>query len=596
MNKTDKIVVVALFILLGLWFFYMNSTRPKPPEAAAIPVQPTLPVTPATPGAEPGLKPTPTPAETPAATPVPPSPTGEFADLAPAAPVTLRTADGALVTIDPERGGITQVELPAYKATKGAAENVVIGREADPMLGLQSRGGDLAFSHAKVLEETPTSLKIVRQLAGRGVLVEQEWRLTAAYARLDYVLTLRNAGTNAAKLKDLELAAGFMPPLDMPAGFFGAGGIDQQLQYLPAGTTSTDYQTVPGLYKMSPEKADKLGQTPMTWVAAENKFFTTVLDSADGFSGCGFRVPAVKPEKDGKSDARFLLGFARLPDQVLAAGESQSLRFDFYAGPKLFDRLQAMGKRKEQIMQFGLFLFWQFPPMEWISRGINWVILALLGWVGNYGIAIILTTLIIRGVFWPVTHASMVWSERMKALQPHMQALREKFKSDPQVFNQKVMELYREHKVNPFAGCLPLLFQIPVFFALFNVLRNAIAARHAGFLWVADLSLPDTLFSLPAVLPFIGGAGFNILPLMMGGSMLVQQKLMPTSADPAQEKMMLFMCVFMIVICYSMPAGLTLYWTVSNVFTIGQYQVIHAMMGRGKAKPSQPTNTGKKKS
>jgi YidC/Oxa1 family membrane protein insertase len=150
--------------------------------------------------------------------------------------------------------------------------------------------------------------------------------------------------------------------------------------------------------------------------------------------------------------------------------------------------------------------------------------------------------------------------------------------------NAKIFELYKEHKVNPIGGCLPIFAQIPVFFALFNVLRSAIELRHAEFLgFISDLSQPDMLFVFPANWALIGGMPFNILPFLMGGAMYLQQRLMPTSAEPMQQKMMGFMTIFITFVCYSMPAGLTLYWTVSNVCSIIQYRITHKMIEKQSA-------------
>jgi YidC/Oxa1 family membrane protein insertase len=173
-------------------------------------------------------------------------------------------------------------------------------------------------------------------------------------------------------------------------------------------------------------------------------------------------------------------------------------------------------------------------------------------------------TFVIKILFWPLTHKSTVSMRKMQKLQPLMQEIRQKYKDDVQVMNRKIMDLYREHKVSPLGGCLPILLQIPVFFALFNTLRGAIQLRQASFFWVADLSTPDTL---PWEL-----FGFPIRPLaiLMGISMLAQQALSPTTGDPAQKRMMTFMSLFFMFIFYSMPAGLTLYWTTNQVLTIGQ--------------------------
>jgi YidC/Oxa1 family membrane protein insertase len=149
-----------------------------------------------------------------------------------------------------------------------------------------------------------------------------------------------------------------------------------------------------------------------------------------------------------------------------------------------------------------------------------------------------------------------------------MKELQEKYKDNPQLQSQKVMELYKEEGVNPLGGCLPMLLQMPVFIALFNALRSAIELRHSEFLWVTDLSMPDTVWEVP-------GIGLPIRPLAIAwcALMLLQQKLMPSSADDMQKKIMMAMPVIMLVLCYGMPSGLTLYWTVQTLMTILQYKL-----------------------
>jgi len=189
-------------------------------------------------------------------------------------------------------------------------------------------------------------------------------------------------------------------------------------------------------------------------------------------------------------------------------------------------------------------------------------------WPHNYGIAIMLLTVIIRTLFWPVTHKGTESMRRMQDIQPLMTELREKYKDNPQKQQQEMLALYKEHKVNPLGGCLPMVIQIPVFFALFVVLRSAIELRFAEFLWIRDLSEPENLFQ--NVLPI----GLNILPLVMSATMVWQQKLTPTTADPRQAKMMQFMPIMMLFIFYGFAAGLVLYWTTSQVLMIVQ-QVVY---------------------
>jgi YidC/Oxa1 family membrane protein insertase len=185
----------------------------------------------------------------------------------------------------------------------------------------------------------------------------------------------------------------------------------------------------------------------------------------------------------------------------------------------------------------------------------------------NYGVAIILLTLLVRIIFWPLTHKSTESMKRMQAIQPRLKEIQAQFKSEPQKLQQETWALYREHKVNPMSSCLPMLIQIPVFIALFTVLRSAVELRFAPFLWIADLSEPENLF--PGLLPLV--PALNILPFFMAGTMLLQSKLTPAMGDPAQQKMMMWMMpAMMLFMFYSMPSALVLYWTVSQVLAIVQ--------------------------
>jgi len=186
------------------------------------------------------------------------------------------------------------------------------------------------------------------------------------------------------------------------------------------------------------------------------------------------------------------------------------------------------------------------------------------GLIPNYGVAIIIITLIIKIIFWPIQAKSIKSMKEMQKFQPMVDKLKEKYKDDSQKLNQETMKLYKEHKINPLSGCLPMVVQIPVFFAWYTMLRSAIELRGAHFLWIKDLSQPDTL-------AHIAGFPVNPLPLAMGVSMIWQMKLTPQTGDAKQQQMMMyFMPVFFLFICYKMSSGLVLYWTVQQLLSIGQ--------------------------
>ena len=229
------------------------------------------------------------------------------------------------------------------------------------------------------------------------------------------------------------------------------------------------------------------------------------------------------------------------------------------------------------VMEFGMWRVICYP--------LVWVLNAFHDLVPNYGVAIILLTVLVRLVFWPLTHKSTVGMRRMQEIQPKLKELQAKFKGNPQRLQQETWALYRENKVNPLSSCLPMLIQIPVFVALFNVLRTAVELRYSSFLWIADLSEPERLF--PETFAAIGG--LNVLPILMAVTMALQSWLTPSTGDRSQKKMMVFlMPAMMLFMFYSFPAALSLYWTLSQVFSIVQMWLIRRQTAKRQAEAVVP--------
>jgi YidC/Oxa1 family membrane protein insertase len=245
--------------------------------------------------------------------------------------------------------------------------------------------------------------------------------------------------------------------------------------------------------------------------------------------------------------------------------EKGELSGTLFFGPKKTQVLQTLNVGAEKIIDFGWFDIIAKP----LVLGLN-----LSNKVThNYGVDIILLTILIKIIFYPLSVKSYKSMKEMQKLQPLIAKLREKYKDDRQKLNQEMMGLYKQRGVNPMGGCLPMVIQIPVFFALYKALSSAIELRHAPFmLWMNDLSAPEDLFTFTV-------AGFalpiRILPLIMGITQVIQQKMTPTSADPMQEKIMLFMPIFFTFLFWGFPAGLVLYWLINNVISIGQQYYIN---------------------
>ena len=248
-----------------------------------------------------------------------------------------------------------------------------------------------------------------------------------------------------------------------------------------------------------------------------------------------------------------------------------------------------LNNRIDSVMGFGS--IWGFFSKA-LLLGMNWLheVLRI-----SYGWTIVAITIIIKAVFWPLTAASTRSMKRMQSLQPQLTAIKEKYKDDPVKVQRKTMELWKENKVNPMGGCLPMIIQMPVFIGFFTMIRSAIELRGASFLWITDLSRPDTLFMIPGLgfVPFLGvpgvGLPFNLLPLIMGVTMLWQSHLTPASpgVDPAQQKMMRYMPLMFLVFLYNYSAGMALYWTMNNLLTILQTKLTKARQ----AAPAAPVLT-----
>lgn len=252
------------------------------------------------------------------------------------------------------------------------------------------------------------------------------------------------------------------------------------------------------------------------------------------------------------------------PQFELPSGAQEEFRFFLFMGPKSMELLDSLGHDLGKALNFGFFNVIAKPCL-WFMNKIHSVI-------PNYGIAIILLTLFTKIILWPLGSKSYKSMSEMKKLQPLMTELREKHKNDKQKMNQELMALYRTYKVNPMGGCLPMVLQIPVFFALYRMLYQAIELRHAPFVfWINDLSAPDRLFDFGFAIPFMEPPyGIPVLTIIMGATMLLQQKMSPPPGDPTQAKMMMLMPVVFTFIFINFSSGLVLYWLVNNVLSISQ--------------------------
>jgi YidC/Oxa1 family membrane protein insertase len=332
------------------------------------------------------------------------------------------------------------------------------------------------------------------------------------------------------------------------------------------GVTRTLVQGVgkPGMFGFGGgENGSEIVEGRSTWAGFDVQYFTGVMIDPEGRGGLNVRFDALEPETSAKTEIT-------LQSVSVESGGSTQTSLRGFLGPKTPEALELAGSGLKHSVNRGF--SWLEPLTRAFEIALDWI----YGFIPNYGLAIIVLTILVRVGTAPLMAKQMQSAERMRALQPQIKELQERYKDDRQKHSEETMKLYREEKVNPIAGCLPLLLQFPVLIGLFYALRSSIGLRHAPFaLWITDLSQPATLFVMPGI-----DFPIRLLPLIMGGSMFVQQKMTPTTGmDPTQAKMMLIMMpAMMLFISYTFPSGLVLYWTVSNLLGIGQQYWIRSKM------------------
>jgi YidC/Oxa1 family membrane protein insertase len=341
-------------------------------------------------------------------------------------------------------------------------------------------------------------------------------------------------------------------------------GVDPEVHEAPAAALKDPKESPQGPELKDPAIVPDAFADPVArWAALENDFFIAALLRRPGDTTTRGRAADV---------AQVGLVFRGIE---VAAGRAWEGGGELYVGPKEWDRLRALGVGLEaaQARNYGYFLWYLFP-MWWFCVPLLWLMNFFGTWLPgqNYGVAIILLTVLVKLVFYPLSLKSMRSMKAMQALQPQLNALRSKYKSDPQRFQREQMELFRKHGVNPVGGCLPMVVQIPIFYALYLTLQYSVELQGAPFmLWIDDLSRKDPWY---------------VLPILMGISMLVQQKMTPTVGDPRQAQIMLIMPVIFTFMFLEFPTGLVLYWLVNNVLSIGQQYLIDRSA-------AAPTNGGR---
>lgn len=291
------------------------------------------------------------------------------------------------------------------------------------------------------------------------------------------------------------------------------------------------------------------------WIAIENQYFMgSVIPHMDSES----RVRLSREPED------IVMNTIATPTGEIARQTGKEFHFDLFFGPKSLSLLGQYENGLDRVIHFGMF--------DFIAKPCLWLMNFVYSYIPNYGIAIIILTIITKLLLWPLGQKSYKSMNEMRRLQPLMAEIREKHKGDKRKMNEELMNLYKIYKVNPMSGCLPMVLQIPVFFALYRMLYQAIELRHAPFFgWINDLSAPDRLFRFDFAIPMMEPPyGIPVLTIVMGATMFLQQKMTPTTGDPAQAKMMMFMPIVFTVIFINFSSGLVLYWLVNNILSISQ--------------------------
>ena len=328
---------------------------------------------------------------------------------------------------------------------------------------------------------------------------------------------------------------------------------DEQIYY-KAVLFQGDETYTPKTKKPSLAKLERM-EYPTDWVAIRTKYFITAMVPKNPAPGS--EVLAI--EENG--DISYNVG--------LIFDVNHPFLSTLYIGPLEYNRIKRLGNNLDQIMNFG----WAF--IRPISKGVHWFLLFLYKYIPNYGYGLLGFSVAVKILVYPLTKKSYVSTKKMQAVQPMLNDLREKYKNDQRKFAQAQMNLFKEHGVNPLSGCIPILLQMPLLFALFTVFRSSIELRGAPFiLWIKDLSRPDAVFDLGINVPLYGSQ-VAILPILMGVTMFIQMKSTPTPQSGAQQKyMMYFMNGFFVLIFNQFPSGLVLYYTLFNVLTVLQQKYL----------------------
>ena len=543
MEQARLFIAIGIsFLIFFLWSMFLS---PKPPEKAATPEvakkEAPAQAAKAADSSAAAQKPE-TPVEAPPAV---------IKDERPARSIVVETPLYQL-KLSEKGAAVTSIVLKKYHEStqKDSALKELIHPEAvggTLLLGL-SGPGDQGLQQAVYasdfsgdrldVKQQPMQIKFQHRTAS-GLIVQKTYRFLPDSYLYDLTVEIYNS---ADKAYQGDLSLELQNALPAGSGRYAFEG--------PSGLINNKLEQIAS--KKIKEKGAFSGA--INWVAIEDRYFMTSIIPPEGTTG------QMKLGNGGKTVKNQVV----IDTGEVAANQNKAWTFKIFMGPKSLSLLKSYHLKLDRAINFGWF--------DFLAKPCLWFMNFIYGFIPNYGIAIIILTIISRGIFWPLARKSYKSMNEMRRLQPLMQEIREKYKDDKAKINQETMALYRTYKVNPMGGCLPMLIQLPVFFALYRMLYSAIELRHAPFFgWITDLSAPDRLFSFSFKIPFMDPPyGIPVLTLIMGATMLIQQKMTPQAGDPTQAKMMMLMPVVFTFIFINFSSGLVLYWLVSNIFSIAQ--------------------------
>jgi YidC/Oxa1 family membrane protein insertase len=549
---TQRLILFFVFgfSLLMLWDAWEKEYRPKPaPQAQAS--AGTVPASPAKPAATPGAAPAPA-----AAVGTVP---GSAAPAAAKGEIIVVRTDLVVAEIDTLGATLRQVELLKHKEAKDSAKNLVLLGSAHRYQAQSGLTGDSGPNHRTLWKAQPGNFVLADgqdtlevRFTGQGadgLVATKTYRFARNSYVIDVALEIKNGGASAVTPATyFQLTHDGKPSGDANAvaETFGA----QSFTGFAVYTDEKKFQKIE-LIDVEKGKADYVKQANDGWLAFVQHYFVA-----------GWIPPAkaARSQEVLKRDDGLYAGYVRLPAGTIEPGASAAVKVQLYAGPQEQGRLAAIAPGFDLVVDYGWLTIIAWP--------LFWLLEKFHGLSGNWGVAIILLTVTIKLVFFPLSAASYKSMAKMKLITPRMTKIREMYENDRARMNQAMMELYKTEKINPLGGCFPILVQIPVFIALYWVLLAAIELRHAPFmLWIQDLSALDPYY---------------VLPILMTITMVIQTKLNPVPPDPVQAKVMQFMPFVFSIFFFFFPAGLVLYWLVNNILSILQQWQIQRMFDRDK--------------